>query len=250
MKMEPAARAPADMLNDETDLDLAKRIIEGDTHAFELLMRRCNQRLYRIAISVVRDRSEAEDVVQETYVKAYAKMSSFHGPNSILAWLSRIAMNEALGRLRKHRATVSLETDGSLPLDQNTAFSRGDQSLPPDTITPETLASSAELRQRLEDAVLDLPSDFRTVFILREIDGLSTEDTAYTLSIPEATVKTRLHRARRLMQEHLGSAVDPLLPVAFQIAGARCDRIVASVLQRLERVKPHNQQQRRIGQHN
>jgi RNA polymerase sigma-70 factor (ECF subfamily) len=214
-----------------SDDGLVERVRMGDAAAFELIMRRHNRRLFRLARSVLRNAAEAEDVVQETYVRAFARLDEFRGPDGFAAWLARIAYNEALGRVRGAERVVSLhdyvnESDG----DGDACRIETMTSPHPD---PERLTGYGELRRMLEDAIDALPDDFRAVFVLRAVEGMSIAETAAALAIPPETVKTRLHRARHRLQEILGARFDALLPAAFEFGGARCDRIVAAVLARI-----------------
>src|SRR3954469_8943680 len=232
---EPALSAPADLLQatTSTDADLATRARRGDNAAFELIMRRHNRRLFRLARSLLRSDAEAEDVLQEAYVRAYARLGELAELQALAAWLARIVANEALGRgrsaarvvsLEEHRARAGragIEADG--PADEPAS----------DQPDPERLAASSELRRLLEAAVDALPEEFRTVFVLREVEGLSTAETAACLAIRPETVKTRLHRARRLLQEALGERLLADSPLLFEFEGARCGRIVGQVLPRL-----------------
>jgi RNA polymerase sigma-70 factor (ECF subfamily) len=203
----------------------------GDAAAFELIMRRHNRRLFRLARSVLRNGAEAEDVVQETYVRAFAKLDDFTGPDGFPAWLARIAYNEALGRVRGWERVVSLH-------DYVSDGDGGDDVRRIETMTsrhpdPERLSGNGELRRLLEDAIDALPDDFRAVFVLRAVEGMSIAETAEALAIRPETVKTRFHRARRRLQATLGARFEALMPAAFEFGGARCDRIVATVLARL-----------------
>src|SRR3954469_3367951 len=232
---EPALSAPADLFQatTSTDADLATRARRGDGSAFELIMRRHNRRLFRLARSLLRSDAEAEDVLQEAYVRAYARLGELAEPRALATWLARIVANEALGRGRSAARVVSLEeyraragradTEGDGPAGEP-ASDRPDL---------ERLAASSELRRLLEAAVDALPEEFRTVFVLREVEGLSTAETAAHLALRPETVKTRLHRARRLLQERLGERLLPLSPSLFEFQGRRCDRIVGRVLARL-----------------
>jgi RNA polymerase sigma-70 factor (ECF subfamily) len=210
---------------------LVERVRAGDAAAFELIMRRHNRRLFRLARSVLRNGAEAEDVVQETYVRAFAKLDEFKGPDGFAAWLARIAYNEALGRVRVSERVVSLHdyvSDGDGDADVRRVETM--TSPHPD---PERLTGYGELRRMLEDAIDALPDDFRAVFMLRAVEGMSVAETAEALSIPADTVKTRLHRARHRLQEALGARFEALMPAAFEFGGARCDRIVGAALARL-----------------
>ena len=200
-------------------------------------MRRHNRRLFRLARGLVWNDAEAEDVLQESYVRAYARLGDLADGQALAAWLARIVANEALGRRRSAARVVSLEEhrargrvgdDG----EDDTTVASDPASDQPD---PERLAASGELRRLLEAAVDALPEEFRTVFVLREVEGLSTAETAACLAIRPETVKTRLHRARRQLQESLGERLLAASPSLFAFDGARCDRIVGRVLARLAR---------------
>jgi RNA polymerase sigma-70 factor, ECF subfamily len=214
-----------------SDYELVERVRAGDAVAFELIMRRHNRRLFRLARSVLRNGAEAEDIVQETYVRAYAKLDEFVGPHGFAAWLARIAFNEALGRARGWGRVVSL--------DEHVSGGEGDgdvqriETMRTPQPDPERLAGNGELRRLLEDAIDALPDDFRAVFVLRAVEGMGIAETAETLSIRPETVKTRFHRARGRLQETLGASFDALMPGAFDFGGERCDRIAAAVLARL-----------------
>ena len=213
------------------DYDLVERVRAGDAAAFELIMRRHNRRLFRLARSILKNGAEAEDVVQESYVRAFAKLDAFAGPDGFSAWLARIACNEALGRLRGRERVVSLHdyvSDGAGETDVRRVETM--TSPQPD---PERLTENGELRRLLEDAIDALPADFRAVFVLRAVEGMSVAEIAEALSIRPETVKTRFHRARHRLQETLGVRFDALMPAAFEFGGARCDRIVSAVLARL-----------------
>ncbi len=213
------------------DATLVDRVRAGDPAAFELVMRRHNRRLYRLARGVLKNAAEAEDAVQEAYVRAYEKLDDFIGPDGFSAWLGRIVVNEALGRLRQRGRVISFDdyvkdADGGADVRRIETM----RSHQPD---PERLAASGELRRLLEDAIDALPDDFRAVFILRAVEGLGVAETAEVLSIRPETVKTRFHRARLLVQGALGAQFDSLMPSAFAFAGRHCDRVVAAVLARL-----------------
>jgi RNA polymerase sigma-70 factor (ECF subfamily) len=194
-------------------------------------MRRHNRRLFRLARSLLKNDAEAEDVLQEAYVRAYARLGGLASDQALATWLARIVANEALGRLRAAARVVSLEDhrmrgrgDGQ---DDGTDDPASDQ---PD---PERLGASGELRRLLQAAVEALPEEFRAVFVLREVEGLSTAETAACLALRPETVKTRLHRARRMLQEALGERLLAVSPSLFEFDGGRCDRVVAQVLPRL-----------------
>jgi RNA polymerase sigma-70 factor, ECF subfamily len=202
----------------------------GDHQAFRAIMQRHNQRLFRVARGLMRDDSEAEDVLQEAYVRAFAHIASFRGEAAIATWLTRIVINEAKSRLRSRRPTVELEA-------VETAQQAGAQLINfPGRITsdPEADVAKSQIRRLLEGAVDQLPEAFRVVFILRDVEGLSIEDTAAQLGVKAETVKTRLHRARRLLRQALHAQLETALTGAFPFLGARCQRITDAVIMRLQ----------------
>jgi RNA polymerase sigma-70 factor (ECF subfamily) len=213
-------------------VQLARRN-NGD--AFRTIMQRNNRRLYRVARSVVKDDSEAEDVVQEAYVRAFGSLGAFRGDSSLATWLTRIALNEALGRLRNQRPTVDLAT-----LDTESAGSSKVIPFPtmqPGT-DPERAAAQAQIRHLIEAAVDKLPEAFRTVFVMRDIEEMTVEETADFLNIEPATVKTRLHRARRQLRQALDQQLASTLTEAFPFDGQRCTHTADKVLERLDLLNP------------
>jgi RNA polymerase sigma-70 factor, ECF subfamily len=214
-----------------SDPALVTRARSGDGAAFAAIMTRYNQRLYRVARGIVRDESEAEDVLQEAYVRAFAALSGFRGDSGLGTWLTRIVLNEAFGRMRQRRPTVELEAiDKAVETgDSRVIMFPGADSAP----NPEAAAARSEVRRLLEHAIDDLPEAFRLVFVMREIDELSIEETAANLDIRPETVKTRLHRARRLLRKNLDDKLSTVLRDTFPFQGARCARITESVLARL-----------------
>ena len=203
----------------------------GDGEAFRAIMQCGNQRLFRVARGVVRDDAEAEDVLQEAYVRAFAAIGGFRGEAGVMTWLTRIVLNEARGRLRKRRTMVGLDQIEAAQMD-------GAQVIPfPNafgTASPEADAARAQIRGLIEHAVDDLPEAFRVVFIMRDIEECSIEETAANLDLKPETVKTRLHRARRLLREALDAKLASTMAEAFPFMGARCERITQAVLVRLE----------------
>jgi RNA polymerase sigma-70 factor (ECF subfamily) len=192
-------------------------------------MERHNRRLYRIAHSILRNDSEAEDVVQEAYITAFTRLGGFRGDSSLATWLSRITMNEALGRLRRQRPTVDLEAfEAQRTEAQIIKFPHKGTS-----DDPERTMAQREILRLVERATDNLPEIFRIVFMTRVIEGMSTEDTANLLGLQPDTVKTRLHRARRLVRDELDKQIGPVLMDAFPFAGRRCERMTNAVLQRL-----------------
>ena len=212
------------------DAELAALARQGDGAAFRAIMQRHNRRLYRVARAVLHDDGEAEDVVQESYVRAFAALADFRGDSSLATWLTRIALNEALGRLRRRRPTVDIETFAST--------TRSDARVIPfplmsPDMDPEQSAARQDVRRLLERAIDALPEPFRVVFVLRDVEELSIEETAAQLGLRPETVKTRLHRARRQLREALDAELASALTDAFPFAGARCARITDAVLKRL-----------------
>jgi RNA polymerase sigma-70 factor, ECF subfamily len=235
-----AALAAADVVAASgDDAALARLAAQGDQDAFARIMRRYNQRLYRLAVSVMGDASEAEEVLQESYVRAFYAFATYSGAGSLGAWLGRIVRNEAIDRVRSRdsrRSHVAIEAELGDQGEQPAAQGRNAMTdvVIDGMIDPEALASNAELRRLLERAIQRLPEQFRTAFVLREVEGLSVEETAEYLSIPPATVKTRDHRARNLLRSYLSENIDATIPQTFPFLGARCDRIVERVLARLK----------------
>lgn len=213
-----------------TDLELAQMAAGGDAAAFRTIMQRNNERLYRVARSVLGNDGDAEDAVQDAYLKAYAKLGEFRGDAALSTWLTRIVLNEALERLRRRRradklkATINEEAQTA----QIVRFPGMEQEL-----DPERAAATRQVAAIIERAVDALPLDFRTVFVLRCVEEMSVEETALQLAIPEATVKTRLHRARRALRRLLDDEVSNSLTGTFPFGGARCARMTERVVERL-----------------
>lgn len=205
------------------DAELAARVASGDGAAFELLMRRHNRRLYRIAHSVLRDAADSEDALQESYLAAYRAIGSFRGESSLATWLSRLVLNHCLARKRKAR-----RRDGIAPIVPQEIETEAGEGR--DFETPDRALVRSELRELLERKVEALPEAFRTVFMMRCVEELSVQETALLLDIPEATVRTRQFRARSLLRESLAQDVDLASEELFGFDGERCDRVVARVL--------------------
>jgi RNA polymerase sigma-70 factor (ECF subfamily) len=212
------------------DAELVGMALQRDGGAFRIIMQRHNRRLYRCARSIVRDDSEAEDIVQEAYASAFSNLANFRGESSVATWLTRITLNEALGRIRRQRPTVELAT-----LDYEGPGKA--QIIPFPSMTtnsdPERTTAQREIRRLIERAIDDLPELFRAVFVMREIEDMSVEETAAFLGLRPATVKTRLHRARRLLRKALNAQLAPALTEAFPFDGMLCARMTDAVLQRL-----------------
>ena len=217
------------------DRPLLQRVESDGPEAFAAIMRRYNQRLYRLALALVGDPGEAEDVLQESYVKAYQGLSGFVGRSSLGAWLARIVRNTAIDQLRARRArqsAVTLEADLANATDAPSVFLE-QAEYEGFQCDPEARMAEDEMRHTLEQAIASLPAQFRSVFMLREVEGLSLRETAEYLEIPVATVKTRDHRARVMLREKLEGEIEAATRQAFPFLGSRCDRIVSGVLQRL-----------------
>jgi len=211
-----------------TDSELVDAIRGGDLRALEVLMRRHNRTLYRTARAILRDDAEAEDAVQEAYLRAYRALDSFRGESKLSTWLVRIAANEALmRRRRKVRSAEVIAVDAAVVPDELVSDTM------PHPADPERDTLRAEMRKILEARIDALPESYRAVFVLRALEELSVEETAAALEIPEATVRTRFFRARALLREALAREIDRSFEDAFAFAGARCDRIVARVLERI-----------------
>ena len=212
------------------DPQLVGLVKGGDRGAFREITQRCNQRLFRVARGVLNDDAEAEDVVQAAYVDAYARLRDFRGEASLLTWLTRIVLNEAYGRLRARHPTVGVEHIDTAPADGAQVLAFTARTGIED---PAAAAARAQIRRLLEQAVDALPEPFRIVFVLREVEGCSVEETASMLDIRPETVKTRLHRARRLLRASLQDSMALIVGDAFPFLGARCARLTESVLQRI-----------------
>lgn len=212
-----------------TDAELAERAAAGDDAAFEGIMRRHNRLLFRTARSILKSDAEAEDALQEAYLRAWRALATFRGESKLSTWLVRIVINEALKRLRRSSAQV-------IPLDTAMESTAADtqQSLQDDPDQqPERITMRGEIRRLMEARIDRLPEAFRSVFMLRAVEELSVEEVATVLQLPEATVRTRYFRARGLLREGLSRDVDLAIGDAFSFDGERCDRIVAAVLARL-----------------
>jgi RNA polymerase sigma-70 factor (ECF subfamily) len=214
-----------------TDAELARRCAERDRGAVRHVIVTNNQRLFRTAWSIVKSRPDAEEAVQAAYLSAFANIGSFEGRSALSTWLTRIVVNEALGRRRaEERRRRHFEREGVAMLDDyRDALMRGSE-----TERPDATIAREDIRKLLEQAVADLPETFRTVFVMREVEGLSGEETAEILDIPLATVKTRLYRSRRLLQEMLAPELATVLSGTFPFAGGDCAALTERVLAGLD----------------
>ena len=218
--------------SDLTDAALLARARDGDAAAFWELMGRHDQRLFRIARSILRDEHEAEDTVQETYALALSSIDQFRQEAGVSTWLARIAINESLGRLRRRRAMVGLDeiSDQAPPLQ-----------LPPARL-PEAIAARAELRALIEAAIDRLPLSLRTVFVLRAIEEMSIAETSAALAIPPQTVKNRFYRARSKLRRALAIDLGAVFEDVFPFAGKRCEDLRRRVLARFGLIPPDHTQ--------
>jgi RNA polymerase sigma-70 factor (ECF subfamily) len=207
-----------------TDEEVVARVLDGQTALFEVLMRRHNERIYRAARAIVGEDREAEDVMQQAYVNAYAHLRQFDGRAAFATWLTRIAANEAIARVRRRRRYEPLDSETEGMPEIFTSKRPAD---------PEREAFGRELGGLLEAAVDALPDGSREVFVLRQVEGLSTAETAASLGISEDTVKTRLSRARAALRRELFERAGLAAQNAFTFGHSRCDRVVAAVMQRL-----------------
>jgi RNA polymerase sigma-70 factor (ECF subfamily) len=222
------AQIPQTALHDTGDAELVRRALARDEAAVRAIMQANNRRLYRLARGILRNDGEAEDVVQEAYVRAFTHLESFRGDSSLSTWLSRIAMNEALGRLRRQRPAVDLDA-----LPQGALEAQIIQFPLAASDDPEKSMAQREIQHVVEHAIDELPEAFRLVFITRVIEGMNVEETAEILGLKPETVKSRLHRARTMLREIVEQKIGPVVMEAFPFAGKRCERLTDAVLKRL-----------------
>lgn len=227
-RISRGARDGRDQLSNLSEAALVAHAADGDAAAFEVLMRSHNQLLFRTARSIVRADADAEDVVQEAWLHAWRALSAWRGQSRLATWLVRITVNEALGRLRRRSAQI-------IPLEAAMVSSEPEilaALTEPSEHNPEQSAARAGMRSLVEARIDLLPEAFRTVFMLRAVEGMRMHEIAQALDIPEVTVRTRFFRARSQLRESLAQALDSAIEDAFSFDGERCDRIVASVLAR------------------
>jgi RNA polymerase sigma-70 factor (ECF subfamily) len=205
-------------------------VLRGETALFEILMRRYNQRLYRVARAILRDDAEAEDVMQDAYVRAFQHLNQFAGRSKFSTWLTRIAVHEALARVHRRNRYDALE-DYAEAQGETMIFASGAPS-------PEQQVGAAQTNAILEEAILTLPENYRTVLMMRDIEELSTAETADALELTEENVKVRLHRARALLRRELFARAGSTRASAFGFMGERCDRVVKRVFERLAGLEP------------
>ena len=222
--METAEILERAKLESWADEEVVRRVLEGETALYEIIMRRYNQRLYRAARAILRDDAEAEDVLQDTYVRAYQHLAQFAGRAKFSTWLTRIAVHEALARVARRRRVEQIDAQdqgmGALMLKSNV----------PD---PESQVARSEVARLLEEAILALPKSYRTVLMLRDVEEMSTAEAADALEMTEENVKVRLHRARALLRKELYARAGATASAAFQFMATRCDRVVKQVFERI-----------------
>jgi len=220
-----------------SDEEVVARVLAGETSLFEIVMRRYNQRLYRVARAILRNDAEAEDVMQDAYVRAYEHLDQFAGKAKFSTWLTRIAVHEALTRQRRAKRYQELEPMSEPDGDPMDGFASAG-------LNPEQQTSNRQIRSLLEEAVEKLPDAYRAVFMLREVEEMSTTDTASALDITEENVKVRLHRARALLRKSLYARAGMERKEAFDFHATRCDRVVKNVFARIQKnamnTDPHN----------
>jgi len=217
MKAQSAAIAITDQISDD---EVVRRVLDGDVALFEILVRRHNQRIYRTVRAVLRSDDEVEDVMQQAYLSAYQHLNQFAGNAQFSTWLTKIALNEALGRRRRRERPFGQANDEAM------------MDLPETTLPdPEQQATASELREVLEREIAALPASFRIVLVMRDVEGMSTAEAASCLEISEDLVKTRLHRGRTMLRDNLYRRAGVTLESVFTFGNARCDRLVAAVME-------------------
>lgn len=213
-----------------SDEEAVRRVLEGETALFETIMRRYNQRLYRVTRAILRNDSEAEDVIQDAYVRAYEHLDQFAGKAAFSTWLTRIAIHAALARRRRSRRVEELETvnmkEDCIP------------TLESSTPDPEAQTAQSQARHFLEAAIDALPEDYRTVVVMRDVEEMNVAETAASLEVSEAVIKTRLHRAHAMLRKELYERAQGRVADLYPFLGARCDRIVKAVLERIHTMRP------------
>ena len=236
MSRSPASTAPVPAGSPNSDADLVVRIAHHDQTAFEALMRRYNGKLFRVARAILKDDSEAEDALQDGYLDAYRRMADFRGESQLSTWLTRIVINQALMRLRRQKRDRVVVPFGARrgPDHELAEANMADDKAE----SPTDATMRVEVRRILERRIDELPIAFRTVFVMREVEDMTVEETAACLAIPSATVRSRLFRARALLREALARDMDSATVEVFGFLGERCDRIVAAVLARVSAALP------------
>lgn len=218
------------------DDDLVARARSGDHAAFEAIMRRHNRLLFRAARGVVSDDAEAQDVVQESYLRAFTRLDAYRGDAALGTWLARIAINVAMDSLRKKGRSVQIDDAKDLSGEVLTENFMSTNAT--DRESPDAAAERGEMRDLLQSAIGRLPPIYRSVFILRAVEEVSVDEAAFCLQVSDAVVKTRYLRARSMLRDMIGAQVETQAPTAFQFAGARCEAVVNYVLAELSRRGP------------
>jgi len=217
---------PTDCASSMPDAEMVERARAGEVAVFELLMRRYNQRLFRLIRSMITDELEAEEVLQDAWVHAFEHLGQFEGRSSFATWVTKITFHEALRFERRRKRLVALEDeDGAMPAEAEHVSATADD--------PEKQAMQGQIRELLQSAVDRLPAAYRSVFMLREVEQMSTAETAECLSLSEEAVKTRLHRSRQRLRQDLGSQFGPVSGESYRFLAHRCDRTVAAVMHRI-----------------
>lgn len=212
------------------EAELVRQAVRKDERAVRIIIQKHNRRLYRVARSIIRDDAEAEDVLQDAYMHAFSSLADFRGDARLSTWLTRIVVNEALQRLRRRTPTSQTSADEATPYSANVIPFPGSEQQSDD---PERTMAKREICQLVEHAIDELPQEFRTVLVARVLEGMSIGETADALDIRPETVKTRLHRARRLLKETLAEHVESLFSDVFPFDGTRCERVTNAVIGRL-----------------
>jgi RNA polymerase sigma-70 factor (ECF subfamily) len=210
------------------DRPLVARTLAGDRQAFALIMRRHNRRLYRLARATLRDDAEAEDALQDAYVDAFRSLAQFRHDAALATWLSRLVLNQCFARRRR-----AMRRQNVIPI-QNAGLASDLENVADPACGPEGDAMRDQTRTMLERELDALPDEYRLAFVLREVEEMSVAEAAASLDVPEATVRSRAFRARALLRERLACDLDVAARDVYEFGGARCDRIVASVLRRIE----------------
>lgn len=229
--MSHPAGSVSNATNIEDDSALGARIASGDREAFAVLMQRHNRRFYRLARSVLRDATEAEDALQETYLAVWRRIGQYRGEAALSTWMARLLLNECTGRLRR-----SARRQKVVPIDHSPSFAEIDAVPDVDACGPDELVARGQARAMLERRLDELPEPYRVVFLLRSVEELDVESTAQLLDIPDATVRSRHFRAKALLRESLARSFDLAERDVFEFGGAHCERLTARVLARLDAV--------------
>lgn len=212
-----------------SDSDLVRRIVAGEYELFEIVMRRHNQQLYRAARAIMRADADVEDILQQAYLNAFAHLEQFEARSHLSTWLTRIVINEAYARRRRLSRLPAAPTRA----EEGDATPRLEESVPSPLPSPEQQTYAGELHRVLEAAVDELPDAYRLVFMLRDVEGMSTSEAAAVLALGDEAVKTRLHRARAMLRRSIAARVGTAATDAFQFHAPRCDRVVASVMRHI-----------------